>query len=226
MREVVIDTETTGLNYKAGDRVIEVGCVELLNHVSTNKTLQFYCSVDRIIAEGAQKVHGLSNSFLNSHPTFEEQANSFLDFIKSDTLIIHNADFDIGFINNELKIAKMQPLKNQVIDTVDLARKTLNSRIANLDYLCKRFSIDLSNRSFHGALLDSHLLAEVYLELRGGKQISMNLNSEKKKNETTQNNDTAKNFVSSEIKPSEEEVKNHKLMTKQIKNSLWEKINY
>tara|TARA_B100000700_G_C14647367_1_gene670340 strand:+ start:50 stop:730 length:681 start_codon:yes stop_codon:yes gene_type:complete len=226
MREVVLDTETTGLDFKSGDRVIEVGCVELINHVSTGKTLQFYCSVERKIHESASKVHGLSNDFLNKHPPFKENVESFLNFIKGDILVIHNSEFDMGFINNELSILGMPPLKNKVIDTVSLARKTLNSRMANLDYLCRRFSIDLAERKLHGALLDSQLLAEVYLELNGGKQISMNLQN--KRAEETKTIKSQKNNPSSLLKitPSEEEILEHKTLIKQIKNSIWEKISY
>ena len=226
MREVVLDTETTGLDFKLGDRVIEVGCVELINHVSTGKTLQFYCSVERKIHESASKVHGLSNDFLNKHPPFKENVESFLNFIKGDILVIHNSEFDMGFINNELSILGMPPLKNKVIDTVSLARKTLNSRMANLDYLCRRFSIDLAERKLHGALLDSQLLAEVYLELNGGKQISMNLQN--KRAEETKTIKSQKNNPSSLLKitPSEEEILEHKTLIKQIKNSIWEKISY
>ena len=226
MREVVLDTETTGLDFNKGDRIIEVGCVELINHVQTNKTLQFYCSVDKIMSEGAQKVHGLTNQFLKSYPSFKEQSQKLLNFLKDDVLIIHNADFDLGFLNNELKIIGSPPLNNQVVDTVSLARKTLNSRIANLDYLCKRFGIDLSNRSLHGALLDSQLLAEVYLELRGGKQISMNLVTglDQKKEESKIKGNAKTNFH--QIKLSEDDTKQHKLLLNQIKNPLWQKIDY
>ena len=226
MREVVLDTETTGLDFNKGDRIIEVGCVELINHVQTNKTLQFYCSVDKIMSEGAQKVHGLTNQFLKSYPSFKEQSQKLLNFLKDDVLIIHNADFDLGFLNNELKIIGSPPLNNQVVDTVSLARKTLNSRIANLDYLCKRFGIDLSNRSLHGALLDSQLLAEVYLELRGGKQMSMNLVTglDQKKEESKIKGNAKTNFH--QIKLSEDDTKQHKLLLNQIKNPLWQKIDY
>ncbi len=226
MREVVLDTETTGLDFKLGDRVIEVGCVELINHVSTGKTLQFYCSVEKKIHESASKVHGLNNDFLNQHPPFKTNVESFLNFIKNDILVIHNSEFDMGFINNELSILGMPPLKNKVIDTVSLARKTLNSRMANLDYLCRRFSIDLAERKLHGALLDSQLLAEVYLELNGGKQISMNLQNERA--EETKTIKTQKNNHNSLLKitPSEEEILEHKTLVKQIKNSIWEKISY
>jgi DNA polymerase-3 subunit epsilon len=226
MREVVLDTETTGLKFRSGDRIIEVGCVELINHVATDKSLQFYCNVNKSIDREAHRVHGLTNDFLRDKPTFEANAQVFLDFIKTDTLIIHNSEFDMGFLNNELKLLEMGPLKNRVIDTVVLARKTLNTRIANLDYLCRRFSIDLGDRDLHGALLDSRLLAEVYLELIGGKQISMNL----KASENTDKNLIASSTKSpkelSKVKISKEEVSEHKLLLKKIKNSLWEKIDY
>ena len=225
MREIVLDTETTGLNFKSGDRIIEVGCVELINHVSTGKTLQFYCYVEKKIDDGATKVHGLTNQFLSSQPPFERSVEKFLDFIKNDVLIIHNAEFDVGFINNELRILGKPELKNKIIDTITLARKKLNSRIANLDYLCRRFSIDLDERNFHGALLDSQLLAEVYLELKGGKQISMNLNTKDKK-ETSYKDKNKSPYVFSKITLSNDEILQHKQLVKQIKNSLWEKINY
>ena len=226
MREVVLDTETTGLDFNKGDRIIEVGCVELINHVQTNKTLQFYCSVDKIMSEGAQKVHGLTNQFLKSYPGFEDQSEKLLDFLKDDVLVIHNADFDLGFLNNELKIIGKPPLNNHVVDTVSLARKTLNSRIANLDFLCKRFGIDLSNRSHHGALLDSQLLAEVYLELRGGKQISMDLetDTDQKKEELKTKNNVQATFH--QINLSKDDNTQHKLLLNQIKNPLWQKIDY
>ena len=225
MREIVVDTETTGLNFRSGDRVIEVGCVELTNHVSTGKTLQFYCSVEKKIDDGAIKVHGLTNEFLYSQPPFEENVEKFLDFIEDDFLVIHNAEFDIGFLNNELRIIGRPELKNPIVDTVSLARKKLNSRIANLDYLCRRFSIDLSERNLHGALLDSQLLAEVYLELNGGKQISMNLDIPDKKAILDQHKHNP-SFVFSKVVPTNSEILQHKMLVKQIKNSLWEKIDY
>jgi len=225
-REVVLDTETTGLNFKSGDRIIEVGCVELINHVSTGKTLQFYCSVNKTIDAGAIKVHGITNEFLQSHPPFEDQVSLFLDFISNDTLIIHNASFDLGFINNELQIMGKPNLNNFVIDTVLLAREKLNTRIANLDFLCRRFSIDLAERGLHGALLDSQLLAEVYLELKGGKQISMNLSQEKpKETRGTSQLNKNKNYFS-KVKLFDYEIDLHKTSIKKIKNPLWEKIDY
>ena len=225
MREIVLDTETTGLNFKAGDRIIEVGCVELMNHISTGKTLQFYCSVNKKIDEGATKVHGITNDFLRPYPTFDDQVMRFLDFIKDDVLVIHNADFDVGFINNELRILGKSELKNKIIDTVPLARKILNTRIANLDYLCRRFSIDLSERNLHGALLDSQLLAEVYLELNGGKQISMNLSlNNKQNNEFKAIKKIKKPFF--QLGATSKDIFKHKTLIKTIKKPLWEKIDY
>ena len=226
MREVVLDTETTGLKFRSGDRVIEVGCVELINHVATDKSLQFYCNVNKLIDPGATKIHGLTNEFLRDKPTFEANAKVFLDFIQMDTLIIHNAEFDVGFINNELKLLELGPLKNKVIDTVVLARKTLNSRIANLDFLCRKFSIDLGERDLHGALLDSRLLAEVYLELIGGKQISMNLSASESIGESLDEIKTKKAINLIKVELSKKEAFEHKRLLKKIKKPLWEKINY
>ena len=225
MREIVLDTETTGLSFKSGDQITEIGCTELINHIPTKKTLQFYCSVNKKVSDDALRISGLTNDFLNKFPSFKEQVDIFLNFIKEDTLIIHNAEFDLGFINNELRLCGKPKLKNKIIDTVSLARKTLNTRIANLDYLCRRFSIDLSKRKIHGALLDTQLLAEVYLELKGGKQISMNLSSVSNKN-TEKIKHTFENLDYFEVALNIEEVADHKQSIKQIKNQLWEKIDY
>ena len=225
MREIVIDTETTGLSYKTGDRIIEVGCVELMNHIPTGRTLQFYCRPDTVISDGAKKIVGISDDFLKQQKTFKENHETMLSFLKNDTLIIHNSEFDLGFINNELAIIGLPPLTNPVVDTVSLARKVLNTRIANLDYLCRRFNIDLSDRSFHGALLDSQLLASVYLELMGGKQFSMKLETT-----TIQENSPIRSNKNKEktkeIKLTEDQVSLHKQMLKKIKNPIWNKFNY
>ena len=226
MREIVLDTETTGLNYKAGDRIIEVGCVELINHVSTTNNLQFYCSTNKIIDESAIKIHGLTNAFLNEYPPFKEYVKKFLAFIGNDPLIIHNAEFDLGFINNELMLLGIEPLKNKIIDTVSFARKKLNTRIANLDYLCRRFQIDLSERDLHGALLDSQLLAEVYLELMGGKQISMNLNVAKENKNLPSKNNIKKTYLFSGVVLNDKDTLLHKSLVKGIKDSLWKKFDY
>ena len=225
MREVVIDTDTTGLSFNSGDRIIEVGCVELKNHVPTGKTLKFYCKPDKEISDGAKKIVGISDDFLKKQKTFEENHKLFLDFIKEDTLIIHNSEFDIGFINNELSLIGITPLKNPVVDTVSLAREVLNTRIANLDYLCRRFNIDLSDRSYHGALLDSQLLASVYLELRGGKQFSMELSTTNKNTQNPRSVNT-NNQKTTEILLSDQSVLLHKKMLNKIKNPIWKKFNY
>ena len=225
MREVVIDTETTGLNFRTDDRIIEVGCVELNNYVPTGNTLQFYCKPDKEISEGAKSIVGISDEFLQNKKSFREHHETFLKFIKDDTLIIHNADFDLGFLNKELSLIDLPPLQNSIIDTVPLARKVLNTRVANLDYLCRRFDIDLSDRSFHGALLDSQLLASVYLELRGGKQFSMQLDSDEPKNK--KNLLLNKNSIKTkEIELNNEELSAHKNMLKKLKNPIWNKFNY
>tara|TARA_Y100001970_G_scaffold87544_1_gene110503 strand:- start:1568 stop:2248 length:681 start_codon:yes stop_codon:yes gene_type:complete len=226
MREIVIDTETTGLSYKDGDRVTEVGCVELINHIATQNSLQFYCKVEKEISESAQKITGITNYFLKDKKSFNDHCDEFLKFIDNDPLIIHNADFDVGFINNELTLTGRPKLSNPVIDTVALARKVLNTRVANLDYLCRRFKIDLSERDLHGALLDSRLLAEVYLELRGGKQFSMNLSKNKQTNtdlKKTKNNNN-KGIINFDA--SGDDVVLHKKMVNEIKEPLWKKYNY
>jgi len=226
MREIVLDTETTGLNYMEGDRIIEVGCIELINHVPTGKNLQFYCSTDRKIGEDAVKIHGLTNEFLSKHSALKVHLKVFFDFIKNDTLIIHNAEFDVGFINNELKLIGAKPITNRIIDTMLFARKKLNTRITNLDYLCKRFSIDLSSRKLHGALLDCHLLAKVYLELLGGKQTSLNLSEFKKNNTSPTNKPPANNNNINKVKLTKEEIQSHKEVVKGVKNALWHKLDY
>ena len=226
MREIVLDTETTGLNFRGGDRIIEVGCVEVINHVATKNTLQFYCRTNKKISTDAQKISGISNEFLKDKKTFSEQHLILLNFIKDDPLIIHNAEFDLGFLNNELNIIGKAPLRNKIIDTVFLARKVLNTRIANLDHLCRRFNIDLTKRKLHGALLDAHLLAEVYLELRGGKQIIMDLKTEENKHQDfKKNNRLYKNKITL-LNTGEEDIVSHKLMVKSIKEALWNKYNY
>tara|TARA_B100000315_G_C14526519_1_gene564085 strand:+ start:685 stop:1365 length:681 start_codon:yes stop_codon:yes gene_type:complete len=226
MREIVLDTETTGLNFKGGDRIIEIGCVEVINHVATENTLQFYCRTNKEISTEAQKISGISNEFLKDKQTFSEQHLILLNFIKDDPLIIHNAEFDLGFLNNELNIIGKEPLRNKTTDTVSLARKVLNTRIANLDYLCRRFNIDLTKRKLHGALLDAHLLAEVYLELKGGKQITMDLETKENKHQDFKKNNRPNKKRTVILNIEKEDIASHKLMVKSIKEALWNKYNY
>lgn len=173
MRQVVLDTETTGLEQKLGHRVIEVGCVELVNRRRTARTLHHYLQPDRDIDPGAQEVHGISIEMLRDKPRFSEIVEDFLDFISGAELVIHNADFDVGFLNAELRRTGRTPATVTevctVVDTLALARRLHPGQRNSLDALCKRYSIDNSGREYHGALLDAHLLADVYLAMTGGQ---------------------------------------------------------
>ncbi len=176
MREIVLDTETTGLDPKDGHRVIEIGCIELVNYVPSGREFHCYVNPERDVPEGAVNVHGLSAKFLADKPKFEEIADPFLQFIADTTLIIHNASFDIGFLNAELVRLPRDPIPfKRVVDTLALARRKHPAGPNSLDALCKRYRIDLSERTKHGALLDSELLAQVYLQLIGGTQAALGL---------------------------------------------------
>ena len=174
-REVVLDTETTGLNPLAGDRIVEIGCIELINHIPSGRHFHRYINPERPMPEEAFRVHGLSDEFLRDKPTFMQVAADFEAFIDDATLVIHNAAFDIAFINAEHTRAGRPTLANEVIDTVELARKVHPGARVSLDALCKHYGIDNSERTLHGALLDSEILAEVYLELIGGRQVGLAL---------------------------------------------------
>jgi DNA polymerase-3 subunit epsilon len=175
MREIVLDTETTGLDPQAGHRVVEVGCIELFNTVATGKTFHAYFNPEMVMPTGAQDVHGLTDEFLSDKPLFAERVEEFLEFIGDAQLVIHNAQFDIGFLNAELERAGKPKLLNAYVDTVSVARRKFPGQRASLDALCERLGIDNSSRTKHGALLDSELLAEVYLELSGGRQRDLGL---------------------------------------------------
>lgn len=178
MREVVLDTETTGFDPKTGDRMVEIGAVELFNHMPTGKTYHQYINPERDVPQGAFEVHGLSQEFLRDYPVFKDIAQDFLDFIGDSKLIIHNAKFDVPFLNAELGWChKPQIPMSQSVDTLLIARKKFPGSPASLDALCRRFNIDNSHRTLHGALLDSEILAEVYLELIGGRQPGLVLSS-------------------------------------------------
>jgi DNA polymerase III subunit epsilon len=175
MREIVLDTETTGLDPLAGHRVVEVGCIELMNMVATGRTFHAYFNPEMLMPAGAQDVHGLSDEFLADKPRFAERVEEFLEFVGDAQLVIHNAQFDIGFLNAELERCSKAKLTNAYVDTVSVARKKFPGQRVSLDALCERFGVDNSSRTKHGALLDSELLAEVYLELSGGRQRDLGL---------------------------------------------------
>ncbi len=178
MREIVLDTETTGLEPATGDRVVEIGAVELMNHMPTGRSYHQYINPDRFMPKEAFDVHGLSDDFLRDKPRFAAVAQVFLAFIGDATLVIHNAPFDMKFLNHELTLAGHAPLPmSRAFDTVALARQKFPGSPASLDALCRRFGIDNSMREKHGALLDSEILAEVYLELIGGRQPDLTLNA-------------------------------------------------
>ena len=178
IREIVLDTETTGLSPRDGHRIVEIGAVELLNHLPSGKTFHVYLNPERDMPSEAEAVHGLSASFLKDKSKFAGVVDGFLAFIADSPLIIHNASFDVGFLNAELATAKKPPIDyGQVMDTLAMAKRKFPMASNSLDALCKRFGIDLSKRTKHGALLDSELLAEVYLELIGGKQTALGLNA-------------------------------------------------
>lgn len=229
MREIVLDTETTGLDPGTGDKIVEIGAVELWNHLPTGKTFHKYLNPERNMPEEAQAVHGLTEDFLRDKPLFSQIVDDFLRFIKDSKLIIHNASFDMKFINAELELAKKSKLSGDIaIDTLSIARKKFPGSPASLDALCRRFNIDNSARTLHGALLDSEILAEVYLELIGGRQpdfglSDINTNDNKKLEENRQ---TTKRPEPLKKRLTEDEEKAHSVFVKKLgENSVWHKIS-
>lgn len=176
MREIVFDTETTGLDPRSGDRLVEIGCVEMVNRVPTGAVYHCYFNPERDMPAEAEAVHGLSIAFLSDKPKFAEKAPEFLDFIGDAPLVAHNAGFDFGFMNNELEMCGLEPVsRERMVDTVAIARRKHPGAKLSLDALCSRYGIDRSHRTKHGALLDAELLAQLYVELQGGRQIGLEL---------------------------------------------------
>jgi DNA polymerase-3 subunit epsilon len=220
MREIVLDTETTGFKPEEGHRVVEIGCVELRNHLPTGERRQWYINPERDMPEAAARVHGLTSAFLADKPVFAAVAAEFLEFLADAPIVAHNASFDVNFLNAELKRLGVPPLRNPVTDTVALARKRFPGSPASLDALCKRFAIDNSGRTLHGALLDSQLLAECYLELLGGRQTGLDLTA-------------AAGATPAQVRaarpprparphaPSAEELAAHEALLKALKAPLW-----
>ena len=207
MKEVILDTETTGLSVKEGHRIVEIGCIELENFIPTNNNFHCYLNPERKVSEKALETHGYTDEFLSDKKKFKEIADDFLLYIKGKKLIIHNAEFDLSHLNNELKIVGKDLIKNEIIDTVALARDKFPGSSNSLDSLCKRYRIDNSRREKHTALIDCDLLSKVYINLIDQKEPKLNFN-----NETSENNQTLKTNISyfkKVVKPSDEEKKNH-----------------
>jgi DNA polymerase-3 subunit epsilon len=223
MREIVFDTETTGLDPSQGHRVVEIGCVELVNHVPTGQTWQSYLNPEREMPIEASIVHGLKDEFLAKQPLFAEVADAFLKFVGDAPLVAHNAGFDMGFINAELTRHGFDTLHpDRFIDTVSMARRMFPGAPASLDALCKRFSVDASGRQLHGALLDARLLADVYLELRGGRQPDLAIAVAVAQTLETVETTRAREFLPPRLfAPSEEEQRAHEAFLALIKDPLW-----
>ena len=228
MREIILDTETTGLSPQDGHRLVEIGAVELFNHLPTGKTFQLYLNPERDMPSEAEAVHGLSSAFLKDKPTFKTKAWEFIDFIEQSVLIIHNASFDMGFINSELKSAGLEMIGNErVIDTLQLARRKHPMGPNSLDALCRRYGIDNTKRTKHGALMDAELLAEVYLELIGGRQTAMTLQAEAKpktKFAVSQTSHTKMRPQALLVRLTEEELVSHnQIVTELGEEAIWSK---
>ena len=234
MREIVLDTETTGLDVNNGDRIVEIGIVELENHVQTGACFHYYLNPERDSSVQALQIHGLTTDFLKDKPKFIDIVDQFNDFVSDSKIIIHNAPFDVGFINAELRKCEKKELnENSIIDSLLLAKKHFLGQSVSLDSLCRKFDIDISDREIHGALKDAKLLAHVYLELIGGKQTKLEFNMESttsdfnyeilhanikdlyKKKEKRDFKNTFLNISDNEL---------HKKSIKEIPNSIWEKL--
>lgn len=221
MREIVLDTETTGLSPQAGHKIVEIGCVELVNQITTGNVFHQYINPKRYMPAEAYSIHGLSEEFLSDKPEFTDIVDRFLEFIEGARLIIHNAEFDINFLNSELQKIDYSPLSmERAIDTAQLARQKFPGAPASLDALCKRFRIENSDRKLHGALLDARLLASVYLELIGGRQRGLSLKTNTSEKEKAIKDDR-KTRPTRTHKPNTEELIAHADFVSRIKNSVW-----
>ena len=228
-REIVLDTETTGLSPLSGDRIVEIGCVELINHIPTGKNYHAYLNPERDMPMEAFNVHGLSEEFLSDKPLFAKEVENFQKFIGDAPLIIHNAPFDMGFLNTELARINIASLTNAVVDTVTLARKVHPGARVSLDALCKHYGVDNSKRTLHGALLDAEILAEIYLELIGGRQVALSLSEKSSQNAGSEEVPIMQKAKAREkpvaINLSEEEKQLHEGLIKTMgKDALWTKI--
>ena len=215
MKEIVLDTETTGISIKEGHRIVEIGCIELEDLIPTNNKFHCYLNPERKVSEKALEVHGYNDEFLAKQKKFSDIGEQLIDFIKNKRLIIHNADFDLGHLNNELAIFGKKKIDNEIIDTLILARDKFPGSPVSLDALCKRYRVDNSKRTQHTALIDCDLLAKVYINLIDQKEPKLNFQTD----ETTinQKNNTVVNYFKKVISPTAEELKKHK---EYLKNNL------
>jgi len=208
MKEVVLDTETTGISVRDGHRIVEIGCIELENLISTKKTFHCYLNPETKVSEKALEVHGYTDEFLSKQPKFIDVVDKFLDFIDGKRLVIHNAEFDLSHLNNELNLLGKNKIKNEVIDTLSLARDKFPGSSINLDALCKRYNIDNTKRTKHTALIDCDLLAKVYINLLDQKEPRLDFKTNENLIQDKGENNIL--YFKKIIKPSEEELKNHK----------------
>jgi DNA polymerase-3 subunit epsilon len=220
-REIVLDLETTGLSWERGDRIVEIACVELVNYVQTGNTYQVYVNPQRAMHKDAIAISGITDEFLRDKPLFSEVVDDFLKFVGNSGFIIHNAKFDIGFLNCELKRLNRPSFKlEEAVDTLEIARRRFPGSPVNLDALCRRFNIDNSKREKHGALIDCFLLADVYLNLIGGKQSSLAFSSGQRKEETCK---TKKEHLKRVFNPTSDEKADHKEFIETLVDPLWNK---
>jgi DNA polymerase-3 subunit epsilon len=222
MREIVLDTETTGLDPAAGHRIVEVGCLELMHHLPTGREFQRHVNPGREMPEEARAVHGLSDEFLGKQPLFATIAQELLDFLGDSPLVIHNAQFDLGFLNAEFARLGLPPIEaGRAVDTLALARKRFPGAQASLDALCRRFGIDNAARTLHGALLDCQLLAEVYVELLGGRQPGLELDPEKHAAAQGPGKQDRPARPARPHAPSAEELAAHETFLEKIPDPIW-----
>ena len=213
MKEIILDTETTGLSTKEGHRIVEIGCIELDNLVPTKNRFHCYLNPDRKVSEKAFKVHGYTDEFLSKQKRFDQVVDEFLNFIKDSILVIHNAEFDLSHLNNEMKILGKEKIKNEVVDTLTLARNKFPGSSTSLDALCKRYRIENSKREKHTALIDCDLLAKVYINLLDQKEPTLQFQNNDKEN--TKNLNEKVLYFKKVINPTEKEIEMHKKYLKQ-----------
>lgn len=218
----MLDTETTGLNHNAGDRIVDIACVELINHVQTGKVYQTYINPQKDMNEEAQRITGIDNDFLKDKPLFEDIVDEFLDFVKDSKLVIHNARFDIDFLNSELSRVKKPLFRlEDAVDTLLLAKIKFPGSAVSLDALCRKFEIDTSIRVTHGALVDCYLLADVYLNLLGGRQSGLIFENESKVEDSEEKVIHKEFHESRRFLPTDEELKIHENFLKTLNDPQW-----